>query len=53
MNELIEVSDRLLVIKNGEIAAQFKEPKKVSDETLGEYMLGVKKMNEEERGDLF
>ncbi len=53
LNELIEVSDRLLVIKDGEISAQFMHPKEVSDETLGEYMLGVRKMSEEERGDLF
>lgn len=53
LNELIEVSDRLLVIKDGEVAAQFRDVKSVSDETLGEYMLGVKKMDKEERGDLF
>lgn len=51
--EIMEVSDRLLVMKDGEIVAQFNEPKSVSDETLGEYMLGVKRMTQEEMGDLF
>lgn len=53
LNEVIEVSDRLLVMKDGEIVAQFMHPKTVSDITLGEYMLGVKRMSAEEMGDLF
>ena len=48
----MEVSDRLLVMKDGQIVAQFADVKSVSDETLGEYMLGVRKMSEEEMGDL-
>jgi simple sugar transport system ATP-binding protein len=51
--EIMEVSDRLLVMKDGEIVAQFTDVKSVSDNTLGEYMLGVRRMSEEERGDLF
>ena len=52
LTEIMEVSDRLLVMKDGQIAAQFTDPKSVSDETLGEYMLGVRKMTAEEMGDL-
>ena len=53
LNEVIEVSDRLLVMKGGEIVAQFCQPKAVSDMVLGEYMLGVRRMSAEEMGDLF
>lgn len=52
LTEVMEVSDRLLVMKDGQIVAQFTDVKSVSDETLGEYMLGVRKMSEEEMGDL-
>ena len=52
LTEVMEVSDRLLVMKDGQIVAQFADVKSVSDETLGEYMLGVRKMSEEEMGDL-
>ena len=51
--EIMEVSDRLLVMKDGQIVAQFTNVKSVTDETLGEYMLGVKRMSPEEMGDLF
>ncbi len=51
--EIMEVSDRLLVMKDGQIVAQFNDVKNVSDETLGEYMLGVKRMTSQEMGDLF
>lgn len=52
LTEVMEVSDRLLVMKDGQIVAQFTDVKSVTDETLGEYMLGVKRMSEEEMGDL-
>ncbi len=52
LTEILSVSDRLLVMKNGQIVAQFHDVKNLSDETLGEYMLGVKKMTPEEMGDL-
>lgn len=48
LSEIMEVSDRLLVMKNGEIVAQFTDVKGVSDTTLGEYMLGVQRMSPEE-----
>ena len=52
LNEILEVSDRLLVMKDGKITAHFPDASKVNDELLGEYMLGVKKMTKEEMGDL-
>ena len=53
LNEILEVSDRLLVMKDGQIVAQFNDVKSVTAEQLGEYMLGVKSMTPEEMGDLF
>lgn len=53
LNEVLEVSDRLLVMREGRIAAHFTDVKAVTDEILGEYMLGVKTMTAEEMGDLF
>lgn len=52
LNEVLEVSDRLLVMKDGKIVAHFKDASKVKEDELGEYMLGVKKMTEEEMGVL-
>ena len=48
LNEVLEVSDSLIVMHNGRIAAYFKDASKVSEDELGEYMLGVKKMSMEE-----
>lgn len=53
LNEVFEVSDRLLVMRGGRIVAQIDDPKSITDETLGEYMLGVREMTAEEMGDLF
>ena len=44
----IGASDFLMVMHNGRIAAYFKDASKVSEDELGEYMLGVKKMSMEE-----
>ncbi len=52
LNEILEVSDRLLVMKDGEIVAHFQDTSQVSEDLLGEYMLGVKCMTKEEMGDL-
>lgn len=52
LNEVTEVSDRLLVMREGRISAQFHDVKEVSTDELGEYMLGVKHMTPEEMGDL-
>lgn len=48
INEVLEVSDSIIVMYEGEISAYFKDLKKVSEEILGEYMLGIKKMSAEE-----
>lgn len=48
LNEILEVSDRLLVMRKGRIVAAFKCANKVTEDELGEYMLGVKTMTEEE-----
>lgn len=53
LNEILEVSDRLLVMKDGQIVAQFQEVQSLTVELLGEYMLGVRKMTPEEMGELF
>lgn len=44
LNEVLEVSDRLMVFYKGKIVAFFKDVKSVSEEELGEYMLGLKAM---------
>ncbi len=51
LNEILEVSDRLLVMKDGKIVAHFPDASKVGADLLGEYMLGVKRMTQEEMGD--
>ena len=48
LNEVLEVSDSLIVMHNGRIAAYFPDASKVTEEELGEYMLGVKTMSPEE-----
>ena len=52
LNEIMEVSDRLLVMKGGRFVAQFHDLKALSVDELGDYMLGVKTMTPEEMGDL-
>lgn len=48
LNEVLEVSDSLIVMHNGRIAAYFQEAGAVTEEELGEYMLGVKAVSEEQ-----
>lgn len=48
LNEVLEVSDSLLVMSDGRIVAYFEEASKVSEDELGEYMLGLKVMEPEE-----
>jgi len=48
LNEVLECSDRLLVMRKGKIVGAFPKANEVSEETLGEYMLGVKEMTPEE-----
>lgn len=46
--EVMSLSDSLIVMHGGKINAYFKDVKKLSEEELGFYMLGVKHMSEEE-----
>jgi ABC-type uncharacterized transport system ATPase subunit len=48
LNEVLEVSDRLLVMRLGKIVAAFPQANQVSEDELGEYMLGIKSMTAEE-----
>ncbi len=48
LNEVLECSDRLLVMRKGKVVAAFPKANQVSEETLGEYMLGVKEMTQSE-----
>ena len=48
LNELINVSDSIIVMYDGKIVAYFPELNGVTPSVLGEYMLGVKKMSDEE-----
>lgn len=43
LNEVMALSDRLLVLYNGEIVASFAHADQVSEEELGLYMLGLKR----------
>ena len=42
LNEVLEVSDRIIVLHKGKIVAFFDNPKEVTENELGYYMLGVK-----------
>lgn len=48
LNEVIELSDSLIVMYGGKIAAYFEDLSQLDDETMGEYMLGLKHQTEEE-----
>lgn len=50
INEVLEVSDSLIVMYEGEIVAYFDSVEGLSEEELGLYMLGLKKMSAEEIG---
>ena len=51
--EIMSLSDSLIVMHGGKINAYFPDVKKLTEEELGFYMLGVKHMSEEEiRGAL-
>jgi simple sugar transport system ATP-binding protein len=52
LNELINVSDSIIVMFDGKITAYFKDLKGVTPSVLGEYMLGVKTMSDEEIGQV-
>ena len=48
LNEVLELSDSLIVMHNGKIAAYFEDASIIDDMTLGEHMLGVKTQTPEE-----
>lgn len=48
MEELYKLSDSIMVIYDGSIAAYFKEPGNITEKELGHYMLGVKKQAAQE-----
>lgn len=50
LDEIMSLSDRVLVVYDGEIVGYFKSLKGLSREELGYYMLGVKKHTAEELG---
>ncbi len=48
LNEVLEVSDRLFVMRQGKIVAAFPKANVVDVDVLGEYMLGIRTMTAEE-----
>ena len=48
LNEVLSLSDRLIVMEDGKIVAYFDSLKEVTESQLGLYMLGVKHQSEEE-----
>ena len=48
LSEVMEVSDRLIVMSNGRISAYFEDASEVTEEDMGLYMLGLKQMAPEE-----
>lgn len=43
LNELISLSDRIMVMHKGKVVASLKNEPKVTEQELGLYMLGIKK----------
>ncbi len=52
LNEVLELSDSLMVMCEGEIVAYFEDSSKVTEQELGEYMLGIKTMTKEQIGGI-
>lgn len=50
LNEVMDLSDRIIVMFEGHIAGYFKNAKEVTESELGMYMLGVKRQTAEEVG---
>jgi simple sugar transport system ATP-binding protein len=46
LNEILELSDSLLVMYEGQIVAYLEEPSKVTEEELGLYMLGLQRQDD-------
>ena len=50
LNEVIDLSDRIIVMFDGEISGYFKDANNINESDLGMYMLGAKKQTPEEIG---
>jgi simple sugar transport system ATP-binding protein len=50
LNEVVDLSDRIIVMFNGKIAGYFPDANNVNQSDLGMYMLGAKRQSEEEIG---
>lgn len=50
LTEIIHLSDSIIVLHGGAIAAYFEDVKQIDPVELGEYMLGIKKMTREQIG---
>ena len=48
LNEVMELSDSLIVMVNGKIAADCEDTSMLNDTIMGEYMLGIKQQSDEE-----
>ena len=48
LNEVMELSDSLIIMCGGKIAAYFEDTKELSDELMGKYMLGIEQQSPEE-----
>lgn len=48
LNEVMELSDSLIIMYNGGIAAYFEDTTSLTDAVMGEYMLGLKQQSDEE-----
>ncbi len=46
LNEVLEVSDKLIVLHKGEIVAYIENPKEITETDLGYYMLGIQKQDD-------
>ncbi|MCR4430950.1 MAG: ABC transporter ATP-binding protein [Tepidanaerobacteraceae bacterium] len=53
LNEVMEISDSILVMYGGEVVAYFPDASRITEEELGLYMLGVKRQSAEEIGGAF
>ncbi len=47
LNEVMELSDKIIVVYDGEIVAFFDNPKQLTEEKLGLAMLGIEKQDKE------
>lgn len=50
LNEILELSDSVVVLYDGQIAGYFPDARDLTEQELGQYMLGLKKQTPEEIG---